>query len=180
MGKRKVSLIGPSTLMVSLPSKWVKEFGVKKGDEINITENGPNLLLESQKLKKGEPYEIDLSDLNANLIRYNLYAAYRSGCDEIKLLFDEEKVILKVERSDRDELKDYLKRHNHINSLYRINNGYDFMFEAIFRNMKDLEDFIMSLEEQYKILNKHIYYVIDNIKQEDFLSRDDAIDIAFK
>ena len=93
MGKRKVSLIGPSTLMVSLPSKWVKEFGVKKGDEINITENGPNLLLESQKLKKGEPYEIDLSDLNANLIRYNLYAAYRSGCDEIKLLFDEEKVI---------------------------------------------------------------------------------------
>jgi|TARA_Y100000310_G_scaffold13087_1_gene13419 DNA-binding Lrp family transcriptional regulator len=90
------------------------------------------------------------------------------------------KVILKVERSDRDELKDYLKRHNHINSLYRINNGYDFMFEAIFRNMKDLEDFIMSLEEQYKILNKHIYYVIDNIKQEDFLSRDDAIDIAFK
>ena len=52
MGKRKVSLIGPSTLMVSLPSKWVKEFGVKKGDEINITENGPNLLLESQKLKK--------------------------------------------------------------------------------------------------------------------------------
>tara|TARA_Y100000310_G_scaffold310215_1_gene355209 strand:- start:286 stop:1191 length:906 start_codon:yes stop_codon:yes gene_type:complete len=92
MGKRKVSLIGPSTLMVSLPSKWVKEFGVKKGDEINITENGPNLLVESQKLKKGDPLEIDLSGLNANLIRYNLYASYRGGCDEIKLLFDEEKV----------------------------------------------------------------------------------------
>jgi phosphate uptake regulator len=92
MGKRKVSLIGPSTLMVSLPSKWVKEFGVKKGDEINISENGPNLILESQKLKKGEPLEIDISGLNANLIRYNLYAAYRNGCDEIKLLFDEEKV----------------------------------------------------------------------------------------
>ena len=90
------------------------------------------------------------------------------------------KVILKVDKSDREEIKNYLKRHNHINSLHRINNGYDFMFEAIFKNMKDLEDFISSLEEQYKIISKHIYYVIDNIKQEDFLSRDDAVDIAFK
>tara|TARA_Y100000310_G_C20378373_1_gene666867 strand:- start:191 stop:661 length:471 start_codon:yes stop_codon:yes gene_type:complete len=90
------------------------------------------------------------------------------------------KIILKVDKLDRNELKNYLKGHININSLYRINNGYDFMFEAIFKNMKDLEDFISFLEEQYKIINKHIYYVIDNIKQEDFLSRDDATDIAFK
>ncbi|MBT5043325.1 AbrB/MazE/SpoVT family DNA-binding domain-containing protein, partial [Candidatus Woesearchaeota archaeon] len=68
MVKRKVSLIGPSTLMVSLPSKWVKAFGIKKGDEIEITENGSNLLLESQRLKKGEALRINLTGLNANLI----------------------------------------------------------------------------------------------------------------
>jgi len=93
--KRKVSLIGPSTLMVSLPSRWVKEFGVKKGDEIEITENGSNLLLESQRLKKGEALKINLTGLNANLIYYTIYSAYRGGSEEIELVFDEERVVNK-------------------------------------------------------------------------------------
>ncbi|MBT3262511.1 phosphate uptake regulator PhoU [Candidatus Woesearchaeota archaeon] len=95
MVKRKVSLIGPSTLMVSLPSKWVKAFGIKKGDEIEITENGSNLLLESQRLKKGEALRINLTGLNANLIYYTIYSAYRGGSEEIELVFDTEKVINK-------------------------------------------------------------------------------------
>jgi len=90
------------------------------------------------------------------------------------------KVILKVERSDREKIGNLLKTHQNINNAYRINNGYDFMFEAIFRNMKDLEDFIYRLEKEFNILEKHVYYIIDDIKQEDFLSRDDAPEIAFK
>jgi len=90
------------------------------------------------------------------------------------------KVILKVDREDREELKQILKTNKNINNAYRINNGYDFMFEAIFRNMKELEDFLYSLEKEFRILEKHVYYVIDGIKQEDFLSDEDAVDIAFK
>lgn len=81
--------------MVSLPSKWVKAFGIKKGDEIEITENGSNLLLESQRLKKGEALRINLTGLNANLIYYTIYSAYRGGSEEIELVFDTEKVINK-------------------------------------------------------------------------------------
>ncbi len=89
-------------------------------------------------------------------------------------------VTLKVERDDREKLKNFLKLHKHVNSAYRINNGYDFMFEAIFRDMKELEDFIYSLETQFRILDKHVYYIIDGIKEEDFLSQDDAEEIAFR
>jgi phosphate uptake regulator len=93
MVKRKVSLIGPSTLMVSLPSKWVKEFGVRKGDEVEVNTSGKNLVIETSGLKKGEVLDLDLSGSNANLIRYVLYSAYRSGSNEIKVKFEDEKVI---------------------------------------------------------------------------------------
>ena len=93
MVKRKVSLIGPSTLMVSLPSKWVKEFGLKKGDEVDVNASGRSLVIETPSLKKGEALELDLEGLNANLIRYLIYAAYRSGSNEIKVKFDNEKVV---------------------------------------------------------------------------------------
>ncbi|MDP3917279.1 MAG: AbrB/MazE/SpoVT family DNA-binding domain-containing protein [Nanoarchaeota archaeon] len=93
MARRKVSLIGPSTLMVSLPSKWVKEFGIKKGDEVDINVNGSSLLVETSKLKKNEVKKLDISNLSSNLIRYFIYSSYRNGNGEIELSFDDEHVI---------------------------------------------------------------------------------------
>lgn len=100
MTKRKVSLIGPSTLMISLPSKWVKTYGVKKGDELNIDDSGRNLIIETSCLKKTKPLTIDVCGMNANLVRHNLYAAYRGGFDEIKITFDEEKIFDENSNSD--------------------------------------------------------------------------------
>ena len=36
--KRKINRVGPNTLTVSLPSKWAKRYGLRKGDEINLEE----------------------------------------------------------------------------------------------------------------------------------------------
>jgi len=89
------------------------------------------------------------------------------------------KVILKVAREDRDGIKEAITKNRYVNSAYRINNGYDFMFELISRNMKDLEDFIVNLEERFNIVEKHVYYIIDDIKQETFLTSDDATEVVF-
>jgi len=62
-----------------------------------------------------------------------------------------------------------MKSHE-VNSLYRINNGYDFLLQCVFRNVKDLEDFLESLEQKYKIKSKNVWYVIDALKQETFLN----------
>lgn len=79
-------------------------------------------------------------------------------------------IILKVSRKDRDAMKEYLVRNSFVNCAYKINNGFDFMAEVIFRNMSELEDFMETLEENFKISDKHVYYVIDDIKKEEFLA----------
>ena len=84
--KRKVSLIGPATLMVSLPSKWVKQFNVKKGDEIDIEEDSNRLILSVGKTSQSKRIEIDVSK-NPSLTRRFLMDAYRSGFDEVRLNF---------------------------------------------------------------------------------------------
>ncbi len=98
--QRKVNQIGPSTLMVSLPSKWAKKYNVKKGDSLEIEEREKNLLLHQpeSKVREGTKISLDLHELNASLIWYQLTAAYRSGADEIHLNFSEEMV-----RDDRLE-----------------------------------------------------------------------------
>lgn len=43
--KRTISRMGPSTLVVSLPSKWAKEQQLQQGQEIEVLEEGPRLVL---------------------------------------------------------------------------------------------------------------------------------------
>jgi len=96
--KRKVSLIGPSTLMVSLPSKWVKENSIKKGDELEILEENKNLKIIINKTDKKLVANFDVSNLDKMLYRF-VGALYKAGFDEVKLIYknhDQLKIIYDV------------------------------------------------------------------------------------
>ncbi len=80
--------------------------------------------------------------------------------------------VLKVDRAQRDDVKRFLAKQESINNLYKINNGFDFFAEMVFKHVKDMEDFSEELENKFKILHKDIYYVIDEIERECFMNRD--------
>ena len=79
------------------------------------------------------------------------------------------KIILKVNKEDKEALKTYLLKNHHLNSFYKINNGYDFMIEGIFKNIKDMEEFLEILEEKFTIEKKEYFYIIDDLKREAFM-----------
>lgn len=79
-------------------------------------------------------------------------------------------ILVKVERDQREGVQEYLMECRNVNSVYKINNGFDYLIELIFVHIKDLEDFMESLSSQFKILNQETYYVIDDLKKEEFLS----------
>lgn len=87
-------------------------------------------------------------------------------------------VILRVKRDQKEELKTYLDAHPNINSLYKINNGFDFLAESIFKNIHDLEEFLEAMEDKFEILNKNVYYIISDVKREDFISNDVSLELA--
>lgn len=78
-------------------------------------------------------------------------------------------IALKVSRKDTYKLYDFLKEHTNVNSLYRVNFGFDFLIEVIFQNMNNVEDFIHEIESKFDIEEKHIFNVIDEIKREAFM-----------
>ncbi|MFH0869463.1 MAG: hypothetical protein V1866_00220 [archaeon] len=87
------------------------------------------------------------------------------------------KIILSVIKEDKERLRNFLKEHTSVNSLYKINNGYDFLAEGIFENVKILEDFLEQLDASFGITEKKIFYVIEDVKRECFLSRPEHIQI---
>lgn len=86
-------------------------------------------------------------------------------------------VILKVKREDRIPVREYLEKQPCLNSLYKINNGFDFMAEVVFQTMGELEQFSDKLEDQFSLLHKELYYVISDIHRERFFAVPDTVKI---
>jgi DNA-binding Lrp family transcriptional regulator len=85
-------------------------------------------------------------------------------------------IALRAERAARASLESYLRSSPHVNTLSKINNGYDFHIDAVFHHLKDLQSFIENLEDRFSIIEKQIYYVVEDIKREAFLSNPDTLD----
>jgi len=77
-------------------------------------------------------------------------------------------VFLKVNKENKEKIKRHLNFHNNINTIYKINNSWDFIIETVHKNIKELDSFLEELDEKFKIENKEIHYLIDEVKREGF------------
>ncbi|MBW3019726.1 AbrB/MazE/SpoVT family DNA-binding domain-containing protein [Candidatus Woesearchaeota archaeon] len=87
--RRKVNKIGPATLMVSLPAKWVKSNEIEQGDEIDMEIEDSKLIIAStnDRSKRITKTLIDLKNFKERAIINVIFQAYRKGFDEIKLQY---------------------------------------------------------------------------------------------
>lgn len=79
-------------------------------------------------------------------------------------------ILIKIAKDNRDQLKDFLQKSFNVNSVYKVNNGYDFIIEVVFRNMQEQETFIERLEESFSILELKTFFVIEELKKEAFFT----------
>lgn len=89
--KRKVVQQGASTLMVSLPSKWARNFNLIKGDEVEIEEFNDKLVLTVKPLKANRETILSFTSEIESAIRVAIINAYRAGYDIIKINFENER-----------------------------------------------------------------------------------------
>ena len=78
-------------------------------------------------------------------------------------------MLFKVARESRDDFKRFLMTNENVNSIYRISNGFDYLIEAIFKDMNDLQRFT-ELLENYKIETKQELFILEDLKRESFLT----------
>ena len=80
-------------------------------------------------------------------------------------------VMLRVQKEEKKALEGFLFHHSHVNSLYKINNGYDFMVDVVFSSLFHFEQFIDHIEARFPILETRCYHVIEDLKREEFLAQ---------
>ena len=81
METRKIQRLGPSTLAMTLPAAWTKEYGVEKGDEVSIRTGGKgSLTVLPESVQTGESEAtIHAGNLDANAVERAIIAQYVLG-----------------------------------------------------------------------------------------------------
>ncbi|HDP73406.1 MAG TPA: Lrp/AsnC family transcriptional regulator [Candidatus Woesearchaeota archaeon] len=76
-------------------------------------------------------------------------------------------ILIKAGKNGKETLRRHLLVHPNVNSVFKINNDWDFLIETVHKNLKDLDEFVDDIE-RHGIEQKKIHYLIDEIKKEGF------------
>jgi len=150
--KRKVVKQGQSTLMVSLPSKWVKKQGVKQGDEIELNEDGPQITLSRKEIKINEKkIELDISKFNKFMLSRYLEVLYITNYQKITLIYTKDKIYnqkIHKEEGIREV----------INKLSNRFIGMEIVSQT--NNMTELRCFIIGDSKDTNQIEKRVFFLI--------------------
>lgn len=102
--KRKIVMSGNKTLTVSLPIDWAKKQGIKAGDDIDVIEQGQELIINAQDsenslgeyvIKIPENVERDIKNYANRLI----ISPYTRGYSQIKVLFQNKNILSLISKT---------------------------------------------------------------------------------
>lgn len=79
-------------------------------------------------------------------------------------------ISIKTHVAQKEEFQSFLLSHPNLNSLYRVNNGFDFMFEVVYPDLYAVEKFMEDLEAKFSIECKQVNYIINDLARETFFS----------
>ncbi len=85
--ERKVIQLAGKTLVVSLPSKWAKKYGVLKGDTVFVEEEDKMLLVKTSKSIDIKKVQLSLKGPD-EFIKRSIDVAYKKGVDELSMSFE--------------------------------------------------------------------------------------------
>lgn len=164
--KRNVILMGGKTYIISLPAPWIRKYGIKKGDEVDVLEEGSKVVVESGKnTKKMFSVKIDLSGFDSSLAYRLIFSPYIRGADEIRIAFDAKTKDLVHHAAQTligcaivDEGKNYLV----VKDVGGMDSEFDNIFRRIFLMLNTL-----GREGLECIQNNDIASLI-NLKQKDY------------
>lgn len=85
-------------------------------------------------------------------------------------------ILITAKKEKKEALQKFLVMHHKVNTLFRINNGYDYLIEAIFKDLEELDEFTGKLEE-HEPTEKKEFFVMEDIKREEFLSHKENLGV---
>ena len=154
--RRKLVKQGTATMMISLPSKWIKANDLGKGDEIDIEEKQNSIVISLGGKKSKRQTEINLTSSIESSVRTILTNAYRLGYDKINVNFQNKKTLKIIQNTVNHNLIGFeiIKKTDKNCQIENITEPskeqFDNIFSKIFLNIDELFVIVENIQQGKK------------------------------
>ena len=163
--KRKLIKQGQGGFTVTVPVKWVREFNLKSGSEIDVNETEDGLLISAQLVKRERAIVLDITPYHKRMILNLLNQSYRLGYDIITI---------KCKDSQKKSIEEFLPR---LLGFEITNTKGDYVLQNIAE--PDSEKFDTILRRMFLLileLSEEIVSAIESGNQIDLVKKKENID----
>jgi len=181
--RRKVIQIANSTQLISLPRKWSLQFNIKKGDELEVEEDGNRLLIKTESTPSTKEIDVDVSGLTPRLADRFIARSYQKGYDTVIIRYDNPELAIAIQNKVKEllgfEVMEHTKNAMRISSIsQKLNIDFDSSLRRSFLITLDMADTCLeafskgdkkTLENLYHRdfdLNKFCYFCLRFINKE--------------
>ncbi len=145
---------------MSLPRQWAKRNNIQKGQDVEVQEDGDRVIISTDSSTKFVKVDFDISDMGEMTQRV-IESYYRAGVDEMRITYDDPKMIDKIHASLASDImigEEIINQSANSCTLRYVAGSLE-EFESILRrtfllliNMSD-ETVRLIKEERYDMLN---------------------------
>lgn len=169
--KRRIIKQGHNAYTITLPTAWVKNLNLKPKEEIEVIENGNQLIINAKKNSNRNSVSFNLKNLPIPILWKYISTIYREGFDEIIITFEDpykkyENAYSYSSAYSEDQMVPKEKK-NIFSTLQDITNRF-IGIEII--DFKDNQCIIREMEEpsdrQFDNAVKRIFFTIDQFFQD--------------
>ncbi len=160
-----------------MPKAWINRVGIKKGDEMDVEEQGNKLIVSTER--SSVPQKVTLSSDTLGKFHPNyLSAAYHMGYEDVDVIYDDETTLSKVQDRISNcigyEIVNQGDNFCNIKSISQVSmNEFDQILRKVFLLLVTMGDNIVEIlkEKKYSKLKEVRILEVTNNKLTDFCKR---------
>jgi len=166
--KRKIVQHGSSSLTVTLPIKWALKYHLKKGDELSCEEQGPRIIIETEKESHHLRKEVSTT-FSGIFTKNNLTQLYQLGYDEVEVRYDDLATLREIQERVPEcigyEIIDQKAKVIVIKSIASaLESEFDVLLRKCFLVTKEMG------EDVYQAIVKNDFAKLEEIRHQEFIN----------
>lgn len=132
--RRKVIQIANSTQLVSLPRKWALKYNIKKGDELEVEEQGDRLSIKTESTPSTKEITVDVSGLTPRLVDRFMTRSYQKGYDILTVKYDNPELVIAMQNKVKELLGfEIMEQTKDVITIKSISSKLDIDFDSSLR-----------------------------------------------
>lgn len=189
--QRKVVRHGPSTLIISLPTQWVKRFGVVPGSTVEVADKGKSLMVSAGAGRRRYFITADVSGLAPRLVDRFLARSYQKGYDKMILVHNNLELLETIQKKVHELIGYEIIEQNETSCVLQsvssnIELDFDNSLRKAFLTVKEMIeqcskayeekawDTLANLYLKDLQVNRFCYFCLRQLNKEQYLSSDVA------